>query len=172
MNYRKYLREKRDPRSLGRILIQVAKGIKELHYMGYVHRDLKPDNIVLDTKPIRVRIIDFNRCVSRLEATDGSVVGTPGYFPNARELRNGSTLWDIWSLGAIILESDMEKDEYMVINSERGGLGKAAKHLEMKGVCRHLKAIVRGTLLCGRLSDMLKLDDIIQLLDQVSFRKL
>jgi serine/threonine protein kinase len=65
MSYRDYLRKKRDQRQLGRIIVDVAKGLKELHYMGYVHRDLKPENIVLDTKPIRVRIIDFNRCVLR-----------------------------------------------------------------------------------------------------------
>jgi hypothetical protein len=66
----------------------------------------------------------------------------------------------------------MEKDEYLVINSERGGMGKATKHVDEKYVCRHLKQIIRGTLLCGRLEDMLSLDEIIKLLEQVSFRKL
>jgi serine/threonine protein kinase len=28
--------------------------------MGYIHRDLKPDNIVLNLEPLAVRIIDFD----------------------------------------------------------------------------------------------------------------
>ena len=64
-SYRDYLRGNREARQLERILTDVAKGLKELHHMGYVHRDLKPENIVLDLKPIKVRIIDFNRCYLR-----------------------------------------------------------------------------------------------------------
>ena len=68
-SYRDFLREKRDFRQLERILIDVAKGLKELHHLGYVHRDLKPENIVLDLKPLKVRLIDFNRCYLRAQCT-------------------------------------------------------------------------------------------------------
>jgi len=27
-------------------------------------------------------------------------------------LRDGSTAWDIWALGVIIMEADMDRDEY------------------------------------------------------------
>ena len=66
----------------------------------------------------------------------------------------------------------MEKDEYMRINSERGSLQKAKEHCDQKDVCKFVKQIVRGTLLCGRLEDMLSLDQIIKLLMQAKFRKL
>ena len=86
-------------------------------------------------------------------------------------MEDGSTLWDIWSLGAMILECDMDKDEYMRINSERGSLQKAEKVTEDKNTCRNLRAIVRGTVLCGRMEDMIRIEEIIKLLEQVSFRK-
>ena len=28
--------------------------------MGYVHRDLKPDNVVLNLEPLEVKVIDFD----------------------------------------------------------------------------------------------------------------
>ena len=79
MDYRKYLRNERDPRKLATILLCVANGLKELHEIGYVHRDLKPENIVLNLKPPRVRIIDFNRACLATQVSVGAVRGTPGY---------------------------------------------------------------------------------------------
>ena len=139
MDYRKYLRTERDPRKLGTILLCVANGLKELHELGYVHRDLKPENIVLNLKPTRARIIDFNRACLATQTSVGHVRGTPGYQPYILNLRDGSFTWDVWALGAIILESDMEKDEYFVVNQERGSIAKATAHLDKPEVCRHLK---------------------------------
>lgn len=93
----------------------MAKGLKELHSIGYTHRDIKPENIVVNIKPLSVRIIDFNRALNSKQNTTGLVLGTPGYYPNNRHLADGSPLWDIWALGALIMESDMEKDAYLRI---------------------------------------------------------
>ena len=81
MNYRDYLRAHRDYRQIGRILLDVAKGLKELQGIGFVHRDLKPENIVLDLKPLTVRIVDFNRSYTQWQATYGTMRGAPGYIP-------------------------------------------------------------------------------------------
>jgi serine/threonine protein kinase len=69
MDFRDYLRYHRDYRHLNRILLDVAKGVRELHAIGFVHRDLKPENIVIDLKPLTVRIIDFNSAYPRLQST-------------------------------------------------------------------------------------------------------
>ena len=61
MTYREYLRSHKDTRWLSKILIDVAKGLKELNGICYVHRDLKPENIVVNLRPLQVKIIDFNR---------------------------------------------------------------------------------------------------------------
>jgi len=65
MTLREYIRESRNPTELNEILIGAIKGVRELHLMGYVHRDLKPDNIMLSFKPLRVVVIDFNRAVRK-----------------------------------------------------------------------------------------------------------
>ena len=46
------------------------------------------------------------------------------------DLKDGSILWDIWSFAAIILESDMDVNEYKEVMTERQGLTKAEKHIE------------------------------------------
>ena len=59
MDFRDYLRSHRDPLILPQILHQVIEGVKQLHHLGYTHRDLRPENIVLNLSPLEVRIIDF-----------------------------------------------------------------------------------------------------------------
>jgi cyclin-dependent kinase 2 len=52
MDLREYLERHRDVRYLTKIFTQVIEGLAELHNLGYVHRDLKPDNVVLTMRPL------------------------------------------------------------------------------------------------------------------------
>jgi serine/threonine protein kinase len=90
----------------------VIIGLKELHELDYVHRDLKPDNVMLNLRPLHVVLIDFERATLRSQKTGPTVKGTIGYFPICRDLRDGSTRWDVWALAAMILEADMSPGEY------------------------------------------------------------
>ena len=136
-----------------------------------MHRDLKPENIVINMRPLQVKIIDFNRSQLITQNTKGSVRGTPGYYPVGLDTKDGSHLWDVWALAAIILESDMEVDAYVRVMSERGSLFKAEKYREEKSVSTYLKQLVRGTLLRSKLEDMLTLDRIMVLLQQIQWTK-
>ena len=84
---------------------------------------------------------------------------------------DGSNVWDIWALGAIIMESDMEKDEYFNVCLERGSISKANAYLERPGVCRHLKEIIPRTVLVKEKEKIMTLDDMIVLLKQASFKR-
>ena len=65
MTLREYLDNYRDPKQIREIFVNVLNGVNELHTLGYVHRDLKPDNVVLNREPLEVAVIDFNRAISR-----------------------------------------------------------------------------------------------------------
>ena len=161
MDLRTYLRKYRDFRQLNRILGMVAEGMKELHSIGYVHRDLKPENIVLNLKPLDVKIIDFNRAIPMSVTTKGHVRGTEGYFPENENIRDGSTKWDIWALAVIILEADMEIDEYFSVKDERSSKRKVFEHFNREQTCKHLKVLLRRTLLVPKIEEMMSYDDLI-----------
>ena len=86
---------------------------------GIIHRDLKPDNVVLQLRPLKVKIIDFDRSVNYAVSTKGTFVETDVYNPYKLNMDDGSPKWDVWALGAMILEADLEKDEYLRVNNER-----------------------------------------------------
>jgi hypothetical protein len=102
----------------------------------------------------------------------GFLQGTEGYQPESKNLPAGSKAWDIYAYACIILESDLETDEYLSVDSERSCYWKAEKHLKREDVCHHLKMIIRGTILRGKISDVISVSEVMSLLDKVKFRVL
>lgn len=85
----------RDKNSL---LLNIAKGIKELHDIGIIHNDLKLENILYDVKTLGVKLIDFGSAISP-STSKPITVTTPIY--NSPEIIKTSKS-DIWSFGIII----------------------------------------------------------------------
>jgi serine/threonine-protein kinase len=97
------------------IASQILKGLEHAHAMGLVHRDLKPDNVLVEWRNGRdhARIIDFGIAITtegsedsigRLTGT-GQVIGTPAFM--APEQARGSDVdgrADLYSLGMIMYE--------------------------------------------------------------------
>ncbi len=90
------------------ILVQVAQALGYAHRRGFVHRDLKPGNILIDQEG-RARVADFGLAIhedsQRMRV--GELAGTPAYM--APEQVRGEThrldgRTDIWSLGVVLYE--------------------------------------------------------------------
>jgi serine/threonine protein kinase/Tfp pilus assembly protein PilF len=86
---------------------QVCEGLAEAHRLGVVHRDLKPQNIMID-KDGNARIMDFGiaRSLKAKGITGaGVMVGTPEYMsPEQAEVKEVDQRSDIYSLGVILYE--------------------------------------------------------------------
>ncbi len=89
---------------------QIAESLSEAHENGIFHRDLKPDNIFIETVGVStvVKVLDFG-IAGGIDATKltraGEVFGTPQYM--SPEQCNGINLdhrTDIYSLGCILYE--------------------------------------------------------------------
>ena len=81
----------------------------------------------------------------------------------------GSKSWDIYAYACIILESDLETDEYLSVNNARSIEWKAEKHIKREDVCPQLKQIIRGTILRGKVSEIITVDEVMTLLERVKF---
>jgi serine/threonine protein kinase len=120
------LRNRPDHDMVANIVMQIAYGLHGLHHLGWVHADLKPENMVVTrsgSSP-RVQIIDFGSCFRSLSSSTASTstatLRQTSDFPE--EDAYVTTRWyrspevvtgipnavdkpiDIWALGCIAVE--------------------------------------------------------------------
>lgn len=87
--------------------IQVARGMEKVHEKGIVHRDIKPQNLIVTVDNV-VKIVDFGLAklagAKRL-TLQGITVGTLGYM-SPEQARGGEVTRqaDIWSSGVVLYE--------------------------------------------------------------------
>jgi len=91
----------RNPMDICELFLQVAASLKVMHDAGYVHADIKPDNILV-TDDKMVKIVDFGQsCDSG--TVKPRIQGTPDYIAPEQVRRDPITpRTDIFNLGATI----------------------------------------------------------------------
>jgi eukaryotic-like serine/threonine-protein kinase len=83
------------------IFSQAAQGLKFMHGLGYVHCDIKPNNI-LRSDDGKVKVIDFGQSC-RIGTTKERIQGTPDYIAPEQVARRPVTIQtDVFNLGATL----------------------------------------------------------------------
>jgi len=98
------------PAEATRLSIQVLEGLAAVHATGVVHRDVKPENVLVDTTaaPPQARLSDFG--IARL--THGpsltrltGLIGTPRYLaPELSQREHATPAADVYSAGIMLYE--------------------------------------------------------------------
>ena len=101
--------KKLSPERATRIALGVCEALEYIHSRGVIHRDFKPENIVVDSED-RIKLIDFgiaNKAgAKRLTyARITQSMGTPDYVsPEQVKLHRGDARSDLYALGVILYE--------------------------------------------------------------------
>ncbi|WP_158710335.1 WD40 repeat domain-containing serine/threonine protein kinase [Streptomyces sp. NRRL F-5126] len=131
---------------------QVAEALAHAHARGVVHRDLKPDNILMEGD--RAVLTDFG--IARILDSDstltspGTVLGTPQYMPP--EQLNGQKVaasGDLWALGATL---------YAAVEGRPPYTGDGLRALITAILTRPLPAPAHAGPLAGLLAELLTRD--------------
>ena len=101
-----YLKRAGKPKEsfLRAVLFALLDGLAEVHRAGFMHRDIKPGNILLNAKGVPV-LVDFGSARQEIGGRSRSItsVVTPGYAPIEQYSSRGNQgPWtDIYALGAV-----------------------------------------------------------------------
>jgi eukaryotic-like serine/threonine-protein kinase len=103
------------PREAAQVLLQICRALETAHTEGVIHRDLKPQNVILDPRG-RAYVMDFGIARSAYlpgMTKTGALIGTPEYM--SPEQARGEKLTersDLFSLGVIFYELLTGKSPY------------------------------------------------------------
>ncbi len=87
------------------IAIQVGRGIQAAHEKGIIHRDIKPQNVIISTEG-KVKVTDFGIAKAVSSNTINAEVMGSVHYTSPEQARNGMVSYqsDIYSLGIVMYE--------------------------------------------------------------------
>jgi hypothetical protein len=108
MSLKWYIRDGIDHPTGVRIVLETARAVDFAHGRSVIHRDLKPDNVLVD-KQGRARLTDFGIAKAldgHALTVTGTGMGTPSYMApeQLKDAKHVTTAADIYSLGAVLYD--------------------------------------------------------------------
>src|SRR4029450_12357147 len=90
-------------RSAALIGAQIATALAAAHALGVVHRDVKPSNVMVTSKGVKLVDFGISATVGEADRIGGEVLGTPAYLAPER-IRGGPVrpATDVYALGLLL----------------------------------------------------------------------
>ena len=120
-----YTSKKLPEKVIKQIIYQILCGVNYLHSLKYIHRDIKPDNILISSEG-KIILTDFDLCRQESKGKDDPMTRTAvTLYYRAPELFFGDSYYgnkiDIWSIGCVFAELIIGKPIFKA-NNELGTL--------------------------------------------------
>ncbi len=97
------------PNAVVSVFIGVCQALSYAHHRGFVHQDVKPDNIMLGDFG-EVLLVDWGSAIRATEGAPPKLYGTPLYMsPEQARLEGVSALSDVYCVGASLFHALMRR---------------------------------------------------------------
>ena len=137
-----------DPKQISVIIARLASILHSVHRHGYVHRDIKPEHILLNRGrhgELDVHLLDFGVCAADTAPADerarerGRVYGTPSYASPEQASGNPfvDARADLFGVGVTMFEALTCKLPFTGADVTRSSGGSSARTHRAHDICRH-----------------------------------
>lgn len=124
------------------IALQVCKALWTLHSLGTVHRDVKPDNIILRGDEAVLIDFDASRIQNPEKNADTLILGTTGYAaPEQYGLSQTDGRADIYALGIVM--NVMLTGQHPSTHLADGHMGRIIRHCTMVNPDQRYRDVLR-----------------------------
>ena len=127
-----YISKKLPEKAIKQIIYQIICGINYLHSLKFIHRDIKPDNILISSEG-KIVLTDFDLCRQESKGKDDPMTRTAvTLYYRAPEIFFGDSFYtnkiDIWSIGCVFAELIIGKPLFKA-NNELGTLSNIIENI-------------------------------------------
>jgi eukaryotic-like serine/threonine-protein kinase len=157
---------------------RLATGLREAHKLGAIHRDLSPDNVLLERGRLeRARIVDFG-IAKNLNPAEG-LTGIEGFsgkigFAAPEQLGDfGGSVgpWtDVYGLGLMILSLSLGR-KFSFGNIAERAIEKRREPIDLSLVQPELRPLLQAMLVADPAARLRSMDAVLEALDDANYQK-